>query len=224
MEPNGIVAEVTVMNDSEIPAGNVRITVVDPKDLVIPESDSIYIEMVDPGSSEKAKLLLKPRYSVGTTELSVKARLFDFNVKEEVTVKAKPLPLSFKIPKLTPQKKSEDDWRIFISRLPVAEVETVEVDMPPQKLFDQLSQSVSKVGMFSLEPQVTPSLYRGMVRLFGSDPNGVGYATEVQVIGSMNQSKALLRFWCSDPARLYGLTATSVVLADRAFGLKKYVK
>jgi len=150
------------------------------------------VKILEPGQSAKLAFRLVPRLVTGAGKVTGNISYFDVNKKARDSSQLPPQDFSLPIPRISPMKVSEDQWRVKTANMKKFELETKDISIAPATFFSQASIPLRTLGMFMLDPIETPTLYRGVARYMGLDGNKNMYGAEIQVIGKENRCRALI--------------------------------
>ncbi len=205
-EKNKIIYIIEVTNTTSEIMGGVNVMIEPARaNIVNIDDNERSIEMLDPDQTQKFEFDIYPSMRCGKTVIRGVLEYFDFNLKDKMHLRVPNKIVSLVPPELKGIQIEDEAWRTFISNYANVEVETKEFESPPSNIFREFSTIIADQNLYMLEPMVIPNLYRGVSRYYGADREGSKYAVELQLIGTEDQSKFLLRAWGDAPERSMAL-------------------
>jgi hypothetical protein len=211
---------VKVKNNMDEIMGDVKIAIAADKSIVNIPKPRKSVKFIDPGKSTLFRFPLRPTMACGKTEIEGLLRYFDFEEKQLQEYLIPEYNLNINYPDIKSSEVDEELWRIAMSRLNVFEIETIEMDVDPNMLFDDLAVIVENMGFYPLKPNIVPSLYRGIGKFYGLDPLKEPHCVEVQVIGIEGKTRLLFRTWAPTTTRAMGVAFNVIGNLDEKMDIK----
>lgn len=224
-EGSGIKISVKLTNKGTELIGNPILRIVASRKIFNIKNDIIEAPSLDPGQSIEGEFLLIPVVNLKVYSPKIDIEYFDFTLKERVgyTLDIEEIIFEGEII-LKPYQMSEDEFRVYVGNVSPLEIETREINMDPETLFETSSSILLDMGMYRIDPVLkAPEVYRALARFSGVDEMGDIYCVELQVIGRGDISRMLIRIWSRTGKRVTVLRSNILHVMENKMHIKEYI-
>ncbi len=196
--------KVKVENLSTEPIGDVKVELFVPDVFFLPEKEKT-ISMLEPGESKTATFEIRPTGECGNCAVSGSLTYYDYSLRKRRKGDIVSKMVSIICPVLRRREINEDLWRQKVTRMLVAEEESLDLDIPAENLFDIATRVLRDLNLYMLKPETTstPQLFTGVARFFAEGVTGMEYAAYVEVVGK-RKSRLILKAWAQKEEALTG--------------------
>lgn len=219
----GVTYVIQISNLSANVLGDSRAELYLPKELATVNPMVENVGLIQSGETKTVNFILPVPDKPGKYPLECLVSYFDFAQKIRIEGTAPKKLMHVWSPKLSPAEIGDFEWRINISHMVGKEIESDEIPMSAQDLFDKGVAILKAMNLFLLPPNVVPSLFRGIQQAYGRDSRRTEYACQYQVIGDEFGSKMLIQLYAQRAVAMVGFYAKLIVAFDKKMQIKKFL-
>lgn len=196
--------KVKVENLSAEPIGDIKVGLFVPEVFYLQEKEKT-ISMLEPRESKTVTFEIRPTGECGECAVSGSITYYDYSQRKRRKGDIVSKMVSIICPVLRRREINEDVWRQKVSRMLVAEEESLDLDIPAENLFDISTRVLRDLNLYMLDPETTstPQLFTGVARFFAEGVAGMEYAAYVEVVGK-RKSRLILKAWAQKEEALTG--------------------
>jgi hypothetical protein len=196
--------KVKIENLSTEPIGDVKVVLFVPDVFFLPEKEKT-ISMLEPGESKTVTFEIRPTGECGDCAVSGSITYYDYSQRKRRKGDIVSKMVSIICPVLRRREINEDVWRQKVSKMLVAEEESLDLDIPAENLFDISTRVLRDLNLYMLSPETTSTaqLFTGVARFFAEGVAGMEYAAYVEVVGK-RKSRLILKAWAQKEEALTG--------------------
>ncbi len=196
--------KVKVENLSAEPIGDIKVGLFVPEVFYLQEKEKT-ISMLEPHESKTVTFEIRPTGECGECAVSGSITYYDYSQRKRRKGDIVSKMVSIICPVLRRREINEDVWRQKVSKMLVAEEESLDLDIPAENLFDISTRVLRDLNLYMLDPETTstPQLFTGVARFFAEGVAGMEYAAYVEVVGK-RKSRLILKAWAQKEEALTG--------------------
>jgi hypothetical protein len=196
--------KVKIENLSTEPIGDVKVSLFVPDVFYLQEKEKT-ISMLEPHESKTVTFEIRPTGECGDCAVSGSIIYYDYSQRKRRKGEIVSKMVSIICPVLRSREINEDIWRQKVSKMLVAEEESLDLDIPAENLFDISTRVLRDLNLYMLDPETTSTqqLFTGVARFFAEGVAGMEYAAYVEVVGK-RKSRLILKAWAQKEEALTG--------------------
>jgi len=218
-----IIYKIKVENTSDEPMGDITISLFVPEVFHIKDSRK-NISMLQPGEGKTATFIIRPTGECGECILSGNIRYYDYSIKKHVQVDLSNKMVNIVCPVLKVTEIDENNWRLNVSSMIIAEEDTKDLEIPAENLFDIATRILKDLNMYMITPEVTSTqqLFTGVARFYAQGVAGMKYAAYIEVVGK-RKSRLIVKAWAEKEEALTGFYHKILEEIEKRTDIKLFV-
>jgi hypothetical protein len=218
-----IIYKIKVENTSDEPMGDITISLFVP-DVFHLKDNRKNISMLQPGEGKTATFIIRPTGECGECILSGNIRYYDYSIKKHVQVDLSNKMVNIVCPVLKVTEVDENNWRLNVSSMIIAEEDTKDLEIPAENLFDIATRILKDLNMYMITPEVTSTqqLFTGVARFYAQGVAGMKYAAYIEVVGK-RKSRLIIKAWAEKEEALTGFYHKILEEIEKRTDIKLFV-
>jgi hypothetical protein len=218
-----IIYKIKVENTSDEPMGDITISLFVP-DVFHLKDNRKNISMLQPGEGKTATFIIRPTGECGECILSGNIRYYDYSIKKHVQVDLSNKMVNIVCPVLKVTEVDENNWRLNVSSMIIAEEDTKDLEIPAENLFDIATRILKDLNMYMIAPEVTSTqqLFTGVARFYAQGVAGMKYAAYIEVVGK-RKSRLIIKAWAEKEEALTGFYHKILEEIEKRTDIKLFV-
>jgi hypothetical protein len=220
---SNILYKIKVENPSEEPLGDITISLFVPEVFHVKESRK-NISMLQSGEGKTVTFIIRPTGECGDCILSGNIRYYDYSMKKHVQVDLSNKMVNIVCPVLKVMEIDENNWRLNVSSMMIAEEDTKDLEIPAENLFDIATRILKDLNMYMITPEVTSTqqLFTGVARFYAQGVAGMKYAAYIEVVGK-RKSRLIVKAWAEKEEALTGFYHKILEEIEKRTDIKLFV-
>jgi hypothetical protein len=217
-----IIYKIKIENNSSSSIGDINVKPFVPNDIFIVDSEKKAIPLIKKNEAKTVTFKLRPKGECGNINISGNVTYFNTKTEEYKEIKIEEKPTQIVCPMLKTKPLEVEDWQAAIGSLISVKETTSEIKIPPDELFDIVSDVIKDMNMYMLPPKT--GKMRQVGRFYAEGIKGFKYGVKVEVMGALEKSKLILNAYSENQECLIGFYYKILDEIEDRTNIKEFLK
>lgn len=222
-----IIYKIKVENNTDTPLAEVRVRPFAPANLFKVDREERTIGLIQPRQAQTATFKLRPRGECGNVSLQAKVTYYDTATNKYAELDAKPKETAIICPMLKYEEIDEQEWRRNVAGMLKVEETTDQIALDGESLFSMVTDVFADLNLNTVTMNVDRGrVFRGRALFWAKGAvaaKGLGYATQVEVIGGELRSKLILKAFAKGEDSLVGFYHSLLDEIEKRTAVRDYL-